>query len=129
MRRASVRALPALLVPMTLLAAAACTPRVLVTSDPVGAEVRMNRVVAGTTPVELELPVNPLRRPTARVSFPGHRAVTLEVGRDRRAARRLWYLLTFRWRRAFCLVPTASHEVILVPQHGGAGTWTEEDVP
>lgn len=89
----------------------------------------MRGEVVGATPVEVVVWSVPFARPKARLSMPGYRPVQVGLRRDRKPLARLWDLLTFRWRRAFALVPAAHHEVLLVQDHGPAGTWTPEDVP
>ncbi len=105
-----------------------CAHRVVITSAPAGAKVRMGAEVLGRTPVELTLWSIPLTHPTALVTLPGYRGMRINLAPDRRPLRRLSELLCLRWRRAFALVPGAVHEVVLIPHHGPVGTWDPEEL-
>ena len=71
----------------------------------------------------------PFSRPELRLAMPGYRPVVVELRKDKRPVRRLLEFLTFRYKRAFALVPNSSHQVLMVPVHGPAGTWTPDDIP
>lgn len=83
-----------------------CRHRALIASDPPGAQVRIGRQYIGVTPVEVRVSRMPWSDNTVRVNLPGRRWMEVEVN---------------RWKRK------SSHEVLLVRQHGRAGTWTPED--
>lgn len=86
--------------------ATGCRHRALITSDPPGAEVRMGRRYLGVTPLEVEVWRVPFAPNDVRVNLPGRR----------------WTEVTLsKWQRK------SEHEVLLVRQHGRAGTWTPED--
>jgi hypothetical protein len=106
-----------------------CAHRVAVNSDPMGAQVRRGDELIGATPTELLIWSVPFSRPSLRLTMPGYRPVELQLRKDKKPVLRAWELATFRYRRAFALVPNAHHQVLLVPAHGPAGTWTSEDVP
>jgi hypothetical protein len=89
----------------------------------------MRGQAVGATPAEVVVWSVPFSRPTARLTLPGYRPAQIALRKDRHPLRRAWEFLTFRYKRAFALVPNAHHEVLLVPQHGPAGTWGAEDVP
>ncbi len=89
--------------------------------------VQAGRRTLGPTPVEIVVWGVPFTHPTATVSLAGYRTLELDLGADRRPARRAWEFLTLRWGRAFARVPGSAHEAVLVPRHGPAGTWTEGD--
>lgn len=111
-----------------MILASSCAHRITVVSEPVGADVVLRGRELGPTPVEVVLWTNPFVRPRATLSFPGYRRVRVDLSRNRRPLRRFRELLVLRWRRAFALVSVAEHEVLMVPNHGPAGTWTPEDV-
>lgn len=112
---------------VTLCLSPGCTRKVLLLSSPPGAEVRYRGQTVGVTPVELKVPGIPGRR-TARLSANGYRTVEVNLGNDLRPRYFLGDLLwPPRWRRLVG-VEARSHEVILVPRHGRAGTWTPDDV-
>ena len=83
-----------------------CGHRVLVSSDPPGAEVMVGRRSYGVTPVEVKISPLPWRTREIKVRAPGRRTVTFKVP---------------RWRFR------SEHEVVLVRRHGRAGSWAPED--
>lgn len=92
---------------LTLLAAAAgCTHKVQVLSDPPGAEVVIGRKSMGVTPVQLEIKPWKLGTREVKVKAPGRRATTFKVPLFKRKS---------------------THELVLVRKHGPAGTWEPDD--
>jgi len=89
-----------------LLLSFGCGHRVLVSSDPPGAEVMVGRRSYGVTPVEVKISPLPWRTREIKVRAPGRRTVTFKVP---------------RWRFR------SEHEVVLVRRHGRAGSWAPED--
>jgi len=122
----ALRLLPASLL---LCAAVGCAHRVAVSSDPMGAQVRRRGQAIGATPTEVVVWSIPFSRPKLRLTMPGYRPMVVELYRDKRPLRRSWEFVTFRYKRAFALVPNSTHQVIMVPEHNAAGTWTPDDVP
>ena len=90
---------------------------------------RMNEEVIGSTPLEFEIKNIPFTRPDVTVTLPEHRIVRVDLRKDKKPLKRLWELVTFRWRRALAQVLNEEHHVIMVPNHQGAGSWDAEDVP
>ena len=111
------------------LAGSGCAQRVLIQSEPMGAQVLDGMQRVGSTPYEIKVRSLPFHRPELRLHMPGYRTTTVELHRDRQPLKRVWEFLTLRWRRAFALVPNITHEVLLIEEHGPAGTWTPEGVP
>lgn len=95
----------------------ACAYRVTLTSAPDGARVELpsGRVVA--TPATARLEWVPFGHQRVTASAPGFRPMTVDL-RDSEV--RLGHLLHRSERRVV--------ELILVPEHGPAGTWTRDDV-
>lgn len=85
---------------------AGCAHRVMVSSDPPGAEVMLGRRSYGVTPVEVKISWLPGRSREIKVRAPGRRTVSFKVP---------------RWRLR------SEHEVVLVRRHGRAGSWSPED--
>jgi len=104
-----------------------CAHRVVIKSDPPGAEVRFKGKVVGVTPVELRTTLVPFASRTAKVKLAGLRVVTVRLGRDTGPLRLLGEALTGRWGRLAGVAPRREHEVIFVPVHGRSGTWTPEE--
>ncbi len=87
-----------------------CVRHVMLTSDPVGARVERRGEELGATPIELDvwkLPFSPQR---VTLSLAGYRTVELPLN---------YKLGWFRMR--------TTQQMVLVPEHGAAGTWTPED--
>lgn len=102
-------ALPSLIRALALglmLGGAGCAHRVMVSSDPPGAEVLVGRRNYGVTPVQVKISPLPWGVNEIKVRAPGRRTVTFKVP---------------RWRFK------SEHEVVLVRRHGAAGTWEPED--
>ena len=115
----------------TALAAAAflagCAHRVALDSDPPGATVHRGEAVIGVTPTEVRLRWWPGRRLPVEVASPGYRSAAIRLDEDVGILRVAGEVLTLRWRRLLGLRPRAVHRLVLVPEHGPAGTWTPED--
>ncbi len=109
--------------------AVGCAHRVAVSSDPLGAQVRQGEDTIGSTPTELLVWSIPFSRPELRLTMPGYRPTVVDLRKDKKPLLRLWELLTFRYKRAFAIVPNSAHQVLMVPVHGPAGTWSPEDIP
>ena len=116
---------PAALAAALLLAG--CAHRVALDSDPPGATVRRGDAALGVTPTEVRLRWWPGRKLPVEVASPGYRAVAIRLDEDVGILRIAGEVLTLRWRRLLGLRPRAVHRLVLVPEHGPAGTWTPED--
>lgn len=105
-----------------------CAHRALITSDPPGASVYVGDALKGPAPQEVRFWWYPFRPMKVRVTAPGYRPVTVRVGDEIG----LWYfsrqLVSLRFQRLFGLAPGTTHEIVLIRNHGPAGTWTSEEV-
>ena len=118
----------ATLICAALLATPGCAHRVLITSDPPGANVRIGRTLYGPTPQEIRLWYWPLRPMKVRVFVDDYRATELRMGKDVNTLTYLGELLTLRWPRMLGFAVRREHRVVLMREHGPAGTWTPDDV-
>ena len=91
---------------LSLTAAAGCRHKAIITSDPAGAEVRMDKEYLGVTPLEVEVWRVPGAKHTLRVTMAGRRPMTVRINRLKRKS---------------------EHEVIFIRRHGKSGTWEPED--
>lgn len=134
-RRSPRRSLPrsprgALLTALLLgLLSTGCAHRVLLQTEPPGAEVYEGGELIGHSPVELRRTMWPFRKVPITVRMKGHRAVTVRLDRDIGPIRWLGDCLTLKWRRLLGMQPRRVHTLVLVPRHGRSGSWTPEDVP
>ena len=85
---------------------AGCKHRAVITSNPPGAEVRVDGRYVGVTPVEVAVSRMPWASNKVRVKLRGRRWTEVELS---------------RWKRK------SEHEVLLVRKHGRAGTWTPDE--
>lgn len=121
---------------LLLLAQGCVVHRVRVESDPPGAVVRLDGKVRGVTPIEFNTVWTPplFKSYNLGLTLPGYRQVqasgTWSAPSPLRREVRLWrYLLhPLRWKQILGREPRSKITVVLVPEHGPAGTWTPEDV-
>ncbi len=108
------------------LALTGCTYRVVLASSPPGAVIYVDEEIVGVTP----LPVAVSHRgkpPSIRVELTGYRSFELDMTRDLRLRERIRYNLRHPWLYVGDRSPP-TRTVVLIPNHGPAGTWTPEDV-
>jgi hypothetical protein len=90
-----------------------CMVRVPVTTTPVLAELRVAEQ-RFRAPAEVRLRWTPLRRPQLTAVSPGYRAAVVRVPLG-------WGPLALRGVDPI--------EIVLLPEHGPAGTWSPDEVP
>lgn len=103
-----------------------CAYKVELTSAPAGARVTLPDGLEVYTPEVVTLRAAPLRAQPITVSAPGYRPLTVDL---RRREVRLWRYVSDGLFRPGTTVgaPRGHLELVLVPQHGPAGSWTAED--
>lgn len=119
---------PSLFLVLCLGLLGACAHRVEVHTEPPGATIKVGRKVIGPAPQQvrfLYLPGRPMR---VRVEKRGYRPLVFEASETVRLRSFIGDFLTFRYRRMVGLTPRATVKVLLIREHGPAGTWTAEDV-
>lgn len=121
------RVLPAAL--LLGLLASGCAHRVLLKTEPPGAEVYEQGELIGHTPIQLKRTMWPFRKVPITLRMKGHRAVTVRLDRDIGPIRWLGDCITLKWRRLLGMEPRRVHSIMLVPRHGRSGSWTPADVP
>lgn len=94
-----------LLLATGLAAGAGCAHHMTLTSSPPGAVVSLGETRVGVTPLDVPVPLLGTR--VLHVELTGYRPLTVELG----------------------LFPPLALELLLVQEHGAAGTWDPEDVP
>ena len=93
---------------LTLLLAAGCSQRIRVRSQPSTADILLPDGRRLLTPAQFRLKRTPFRAQLAEVTAVGYRPMIIDL--RRRGSRRDLY-------------------VVLVPEHGPAGSWTESETP
>jgi hypothetical protein len=105
-----------------------CPYRVTLTSDPTPAQLVLPDGSAAVTPLEAKLRWAPFSKQEVVATAPGYRPLTVDL-RDHEI--RLWRLVGTTLFRPATIggAPRGEVELVLVPDHGPAGTWTEDQVP
>lgn len=104
-----------------------CVHRIELITSPVGASVSMGNKRLPSAPTVLK--IRPFQKRDVTVQIAGYRPFRLRLRADAGTSGFLGELVTLRWFRMLGLRTHSSYEVRLIPEHGGAGTWTPEDVP
>ncbi len=103
-----------------------CAYRATLHTNPVGAAVYLDNEPAGIAPVPITIRAFSGPR-DVRVELPGYRPLELELRGERRLVARLRYALTHPGV-VLGTSPPPIRTLVLIPEHGPAGTWTPEDV-
>ena len=113
---------------LLLVAAAGCRYKVLLTSDPAPARVMLpdGRTVA--TPAEVTFRWVPFGHQRITASAPRYRPLEVDL---RRTEIKLWRLITgpVTARAAVSGAPRGEVELVLVPEHGPAGSFDPDEIP
>ncbi len=116
----------ALLAAAVLAGTTGCAYSATLQTNPVGASVFLDNEPAGIAPVPIK--VRAFTGPSLiRVELPGYRPYEVEL----KTERRLWTRFKFGLVNPGVILgstPPPVRTLVLVPEHGPAGTWTPEDV-
>lgn len=105
-----------------------CAYRVAIGSSPAGAQLTLPDGTSTATPAVVKLRWVPLGEQIVTAAAPGYR--TLQVDLRRREVRWTHYPRDLLLRPATLRgAPRGEIDLLLVPVHGPAGTWTGDDVP
>lgn len=116
------------MVSLALLLGSGCAYRVSLASLPSGAQVTLPDGSTIATPSETTLRWKPFSKQEITVRAVGYRPLTIDLRRSEVRLSRYIRDALFRprtWRGE----PRGEIELVLVPEHGGAGTWTADEVP
>ena len=107
---------------------AGCAYRVTITSTPTPAEVVLPDGRTIVTPRTVKLRWVPFGQQRVTAYVPGHRPLEVDL---RRTEIRWWRYVAQTFARPRTLGGASRGEVrlVLVPDHGPAGTWTAEEIP
>jgi hypothetical protein len=106
----------------------ACAYKVELSSVPASVEVELPDGSVVTTPTVVRLRWVPFEHQRITAVTEGYRPLIVDLRRDEIR----WTRLAFGWIRHPGVLwgePRGEVQVILVPDHGPAGTWTIEDIP
>jgi hypothetical protein len=113
---------------LVLLAAGGCRYKVVLSSDPAPARVLLpsGRIVA--TPAEVTFRWVPFGHQWITATAPRHRPLEVDL---RRTEIKLWRLVagTLAHPATVGGRPRGEVELVLVPEHGAAGSWDPEEIP
>lgn len=105
-----------------------CAHKVLIESDPPGANIRVGHKTVGVTPAEVKVTWVPFKKIPVTVHAPGRRRVELDLSKDLGLLRLGWQGLTLQTGKLSGKVPRTTHRALFVRHHGPVGTWAAEDV-
>ena len=103
-----------------------CAYKATLHTDPIGASLYVDNELVGIAPYDVT--VRAFSGPRqVRVELPGYRPYEVHFGTERRLLPRLRFALV---HPAVVLgrKPPPERLLLLIPEHGPAGTWTPEDV-
>lgn len=111
-----------------ILALAACAYRVSLTSTPAPAEVVLPDGRTIVTPRTVRLRYVPFGHQRITATAPGYRAIEVDL---RRTEIRWWRYVGQSLAHPGTLAgaPRGEVRLVLVPEHGPAGTWSPEEIP
>ena len=113
--------------PVGLLLLVGCSRKVKIESSPPGATVLYEDGEVGVTPIVLKLRWRPFGSYPVLVSLPEYRSVQISLDYEMSLHR----LLLYPVRNPLVVIgqrPMLPHTVVMVREHGPAGTWGAEDV-
>ena len=113
---------------MCVLLLQGCAYKVAISSVPAGAEVLLPDGSTITTPGETVLRWAPFNKQSVTVLAAGYRPITVDLRRSELRAGRIARDSLLR-PATLAGAPRGYLSVILVPEHGAVGTWTEDEVP
>ena len=108
-----------------VLGLSACSHRVRIETNPVGAEVWLDQQLLGITPLEVRVPYRPLfmQAPTLSVRLqPQYREMRLDMRSQSNGFSILWHSIRHP-AVALRLRPPPTLELQMVRRHGPIGTW------
>lgn len=111
---------------VAVLLSTGCAYRATVTTSPAGAAVYLDNEPAGITPLPIEVR-GVFQRQVLRVELPGYRPYEVVLAKESRP----WPKTAFALTHPLVLLgkrPPPTRTLVLIPEHGPAGTWTPEDV-
>jgi hypothetical protein len=97
---------------------AACVYRVTLATEPAPVQIALPDGSVVATPAEVSLRWVPFGHQVVTASAPGYRPLTIDLRRTE-----------VRWPHWLRGASRRKVELLLVPDHGPAGTWRPEDVP
>jgi hypothetical protein len=103
-----------------------CAYRATLQTNPIGAAVFIDGEAAGIAPVLITV-TGLWRKPQVLVELPGYRSYEIDLATESRP----WPRIVFAWTHPLVVLgkrPPPTRIMMLIPEHGPAGTWTPEDV-
>ena len=110
-----------------LLQTLSCRHKVTIESSPYGADAYWKEESIGKTPMEYTFWWYPGRRIPITVEYFGYRTSVLDIHRSISPLIIADDIIHLRIRRLIGVRTRNTHNAVLIPEHGPAGTWTPED--
>jgi len=104
-----------------------CKHRIRVESTPPGAKIFLKEKELGDTPVEHSLLWWPGRKYQMSIKLPGYRNMDIHPEKALSTTAFIKDLFMFRYSRLLGLKPRRTFHVLLIRDHGKAGTWSPKD--
>ena len=104
-----------------------CRHQIQIQSTPVAADVYWQNDFIGTTPLTTTFWWYPGRRIKLDVRYKTYRSVGIPIHSSINPAILTREFISFRWKTMLGLTTRAKYNVLLIKEHGPAGTWTPED--
>ena len=126
-RRSSVASNVRYLAVTGLFLVGGCAHKIAITTDPVVGQVKLSTTESVSVPMDTVVFWTPFKHQYATVSAVGYRPVTIDLLDRVGPTKLLLDGITFRWQRLAGIATREHREVLLIKEHGGAGTWTTKD--
>ena len=110
-----------------LLQILSCRHKVTIESTPYGADAYLEEENIGKTPLEYTFWWYPGKSVPVTIQYFGYRTSALDIHRSISPLVIADDIVHFRMLKLIGLRSRNTHNAVLVPEHGPAGTWTPED--
>jgi hypothetical protein len=111
--------------PLVSLLLSGCMHKVELTSVPAGATITVGK--HQLAPAQKVVRVGWFQRRDVTVSLAGYRTLKFKLRPGVNFGDYFGELITIHWARMVGYTTHSTYEIRLVPEHGGAGTWSPED--
>ena len=116
-----------ILLSILLLPIFACRHQVVIETAPKSATITHKKEKLGQAPIEITYFWFPFRKFPLKAELNGYRTVNFDASKTISSRIILGDILHLRIQRLLGLKPRNTHTILLIREHGPAGTWTPED--
>lgn len=104
-----------------------CRHQIQIQSTPIGAEVYWKDDMIGVTPLTTTFWWYPGKTIRLNIQYKGYRTLSFPVHSSINSRIILRELVHLKWRQLTGFTPRGYYNILLIKDHGPAGTWTPED--